>query len=79
MSESTPCNYCSLRSIRANANEHELRVTLLPSGFRESGVSTEGTDIYAHPKDVTISLLATKKREQYFSAWMWTIPDKCCC
>lgn len=74
MSELTPCNYCTLRRIKARAEKKGNRVILAPAKDASRG----GTDVLVHPKHIPAKD-ARAKRKKYFVAWMMEIPDSCCC
>jgi sugar phosphate isomerase/epimerase len=65
MSELTPCNYCSLKTIKRRAEKHGLKVTVI------------GGTVYAHPPDVTEP--AKAEGDKYWTAWMMEITDYCVC
>jgi hypothetical protein len=70
MSELTPCNYCTLKSIKRRAEEGGMTVTLLNG------------DVYVHPATVAIKELSSGEdgeREQYWRAWFMKLTDHCVC
>lgn len=78
MSELTTCNYCNLKAIKADARKRKQYVTLLGLPHAKLG----GIEIYVHPREVTISVVAGKdqrKIKKYWVAWMWVITDHCVC
>lgn len=78
MSELTPCNFCSLQSIRRQAKKDGKRVMLLPGWCG-------GTDVLVYPKDVNIrkvegiQTVDHPNREKYLVAWMQKIGNSCLC
>ena len=79
MGEFTTCNFCRLKDIRRRAKEKGQKVTLRASGF------WGGKDVYVHPKDVKIPTKHVHQDDnkegpdEYWVAWMWEIPERCCC
>jgi hypothetical protein len=69
------CNFCTLKKIKSDAEEKSLGITLIKSTSKVFG----GTDVFIHPKNVTIESLGIEKREDFFAAWLWEIDDKCHC
>jgi hypothetical protein len=69
MSELTPCNFCTLRRLRNRADRRGTQiVTRAATGFG-------GTDVFEIPKDHQ----GEPDRAKHFVAWMWGIPESCCC
>jgi hypothetical protein len=68
------CNHCTLKAIRVYAKKENKKVTMLPSNFLLGG-----REVYTHPKDIKISKLLPKDREQYFAAWLMEVTEYCCC
>lgn len=64
MSELTPCNYCSLRKIKANAKKNGLLVLHEPH--------LGGTNIYTYVEGHKVETLK-------FKAWFMEISNQCCC
>lgn len=75
MSELTPCNFCTLKRIKARARKSGKKVTVIP----DPSYPTPGYDVFIHPKSTRIKELSKEDREDYFSCWMMEIPEKCCC
>lgn len=66
MSGLTPCNRCTLNSIRAPARASGKKVTLKPG-------KDGGTDCLVHPCGVEPS------REEHFVAWFMELTPGCAC
>lgn len=74
MSELTPCNYCTLASIRQRAKARDMVVTLLP----ERG----GFDVFMHPPEIHPSMtfgVAVDAPPEYWRAWFMALTDHCVC
>jgi len=69
MSELTPCNYCSLNSIKRRADRNGKRVT---TQWRNGWL-----EVYVHPSDVKI--VNDKDREKYRQGSMMALTDHCVC
>lgn len=74
MSELTLCCHCSLKAIRARAEERGLTVTLMADTS-----SFGGTNVYVHPPNVDVTRLLAVIRKNYFAAWMMQITKTCAC
>lgn len=74
----TTCNFCKLRNIKARAKAQDMKVTCI-----KSGGELRGTDVFVHPKDVKIVPSSTisdnSQHEEYFVAWLMSIPSQCEC
>lgn len=77
MSQITMCNYCALKHLRAKAEREGSVVTLK----RSTELPMGGTDVYLHPKDVSVEDLirSSELHDKYFCAWLMEIPDHCVC
>lgn len=73
MSELTPCNFCTLRRIKARAKKKDQRVIATPAKN-----SLGGTDVLVYPKHLGAKD-ARADRKQYKVARLMKITDKCCC
>lgn len=86
MSELTPCNLCTLRSIEAHAKRTGRVVTLvagraindpasLPGDTHRKRPSSEmrGTAVLIHRAD------EAPDEKLHWAAWMWVIPKECAC
>ncbi len=71
MSELTPCNYCSLRRIKARAKKKGNVVTTAVS-------TTRGKDILVHPKHVPAKD-ARANRKKYRVVCLLRLTNACCC
>jgi hypothetical protein len=74
MSELTPCNYCSLNSIRRRAKESGLKVTLRHN--------RGGLDVYTHPPEIEIKEKVSDRTDEpneYWRAWFMVLTDHCVC
>lgn len=73
MSELTPCNYCTLRRIKARAKKKDQRVTTTPAKNSRGGI-----DILMYPRHLGAKD-ARADRKKYKVAWLMKITNKCCC
>jgi len=69
----TTCNYCSLKYLRATAEESGRTVTVEGSD--------EGNDVFVHPKSrlPDMSVDDSGNHGPDWVAWMAKISDECCC
>ena len=75
MSDRTPCNYCTYRSIKQRYEAKGLVVTKM-RGWED------GTEVFAHPPDVVIERGAgdmNHPQHQYFRCWLMELPGHCVC
>jgi len=78
MSDLTRCNFCTLKSIRADARKKKLKVTILSDAKWGMG----GVNVYVHPKNIKIRDLPggeDGEREKYRKAWFMELTNHCCC
>jgi len=69
MSELTPCNYCNLRRIKADARATGKQVTVVAA-----------KPLYgAHGYDVLVHNVGEPPREGNRVAWFMDWSDHCCC
>lgn len=78
MSDLTPCNYCSLQSIKKRAKEKRQKVTVLYNSKWHSG---QGCNVYVHPKNVKLQNIKedSELHDKYSVSWFMELSDKCCC
>lgn len=79
MSELTRCNYCDLEWIKKDAQKDGLKVMILSSNFELGGY-----EIFTVPKNILKKEIKNweiddENWRKYHRAWMWSIPDRCCC
>ncbi len=78
MSELTPCNYCTLKGIRARAIENDNHVYLHRKTWELGGI-----DIYVAPEGVALPQSGVGEgsefHKQYWVCWFMKIPESCCC
>jgi hypothetical protein len=71
MSENTPCNYCTLKSMKRRCPK-DMKIVLI------------GNTAYRVPKGMKKSEMMTWNRndriaKKYFVAWFMELPYSCCC
>lgn len=77
MSENSPCNYCTLQSMRTRESKKGNIIHLIAGRVRTIGYAMIGVCII--PKDVDFNYLSDKKREKFTHVWFMTLTPECCC
>lgn len=71
MSELTPCNYCTLRSIEARATRKGEQVTLRVEDGR--------TAVYVHPPGVVLAPVGEETPDARRAALFLALSEQCVC
>jgi len=85
MSELTPCNYCSLKRIKAEARVKKMRVVKRPSAFMG------GIEIFVVPQNMKAAEIDSwtgpcddfpngdLSWQKHHRAWFMELSKQCCC